>query len=53
MRGICGIDRRFIEWNSEQWKKLLGVSAAAIRKTDFWRKDRQRAIDADKALRGG
>jgi hypothetical protein len=52
MRNICAIDLRFLAWDSEQWSELLGVTAAAIRKTHFWRKDRQPAIDADKELRG-
>jgi hypothetical protein len=50
MRMICGSDRRFLAWDSEQWSELLGVSSPAIRKTPFWREDRQRAIEADREL---
>jgi hypothetical protein len=52
MREICGIDRRFLGYESPQWADLLGVSDAAIRKTPFWKQDRQRAIEADRELRG-
>ena len=46
MRAICGIDRQFIPRNSGYWSKLLGVSAASIRKTSFWKVDRAKAIEA-------
>jgi hypothetical protein len=52
MREICGIDRRFLGYNSTQWAQLLSTSDAAIRKTPFWKQDRQRAIEADRELRG-
>jgi hypothetical protein len=52
MREICAIDRRFLGYDSPQWAELLGVSDAAIRKTAFWVRDRQQAIDADRELRG-
>lgn len=37
MRAICSIDISKAGWSSTRWGKLLGVSAAAIRKTDFWK----------------
>ena len=52
MRAICGIDRRFLGYESPQWAELLGVSDAAIRKTPFWKQDRRPAIEADRELRG-
>jgi hypothetical protein len=51
MRAICGIDRRFLAWNSVKWAELLGITDAAIRKTPFWQVDRQLAINADKELK--
>jgi hypothetical protein len=47
MRKICRIDRRFLGHDSEQWAGLLGVTGPAIRRTDFWRTERQKAIEAD------
>jgi hypothetical protein len=46
MRAICAIDRQYLGWKSPQWADLLGISEPAIRKTMFWREDRQRAIEA-------
>jgi hypothetical protein len=51
MREICGIDKRYLAWQSPQWSGLLGVDSAAIRKTKFWKEDRKLAIEADQALR--
>jgi hypothetical protein len=51
MRKICGIDRRFLAFNSPQMAELLGTTDAAIRKTRFWKHDRKRAIEADQAMR--
>jgi hypothetical protein len=51
MRQICRLDRRLLVWNSTRWGKLLGVSAAAVRKTHFWLTDRPAAIEAYKRLR--
>jgi len=42
MRAIYAIDRRAVGWDSPKWARLLGVSAAAIRQTDWWRKERKR-----------
>jgi hypothetical protein len=52
IRAICRIDLRYLAYKSNQWADLLGTSAAAIRKTTFWKEDRQRAIEADRELRG-
>lgn len=46
LRAICGIDRKYLAWNSPQLAELLGVTAAAIRRTHFWRVDRPAAIEA-------
>jgi hypothetical protein len=43
---ICRLERRFLAWNAEQWGELLGVTSAAIRKTDFWTKDRPQLKEA-------
>jgi hypothetical protein len=52
MRNICAIDRRLLGYDSPQWGELLDVTGDAIRKTAFWKKDRKRAIAADRELRG-
>ena len=49
MREICRIDTRFLGFDSPHWSRLLGVSEAAIRKTTFWKVDRPKAIEADRA----
>lgn len=51
MRDISRIDQRFFGWKSPQWSNLIKVSAAAIRKTKFWKEDRQQAIEQDRNLR--
>jgi hypothetical protein len=53
MRAICAIDRRHLGQPSPWWARLLGVTAAAIRKTLFWKRDRRQAIDADRDRRRG
>ena len=53
MRSICGVDQRYLEWNSHRWSELLGVSDAAIRKSAFWKFDRKRAMEASRSLRKG
>lgn len=52
MREICGVDRRFLGWDSRQWAELLGVKSPAIRKTKFWKEDRPKAIEAQRYLDG-
>jgi hypothetical protein len=44
-REICDVDARFWGKNSPFWAELLGVSDAAIRKTDFWKVDRRKYLD--------
>jgi hypothetical protein len=44
MRDIYAIDNRVVGWDSPKWGKVLGVSADAIRQTDWWKKDRKRLI---------
>jgi hypothetical protein len=51
MREICGIDRRCLSWDSPDWSDVLGRSEAAIRKTPFWKYDRQKAIEAENNLK--
>jgi hypothetical protein len=42
MRNIWVIDNRVLAWNSPKWAKVLGVTDAAVRKTDWWKVDRSR-----------
>jgi hypothetical protein len=44
MRAICGEDKQFINFNSRKWAELLNVSEGAIRKTMFWKRDREQVI---------
>jgi hypothetical protein len=46
MRAICGLDRKHLSKNSEEWANLLSVTGAAIRKTTFWKEERQVSIEA-------
>jgi hypothetical protein len=46
MREICGIDYIALEWNSPTWANLLGVTGGMVRKTQFWKEDRRKAIEA-------
>jgi hypothetical protein len=39
MRLLVALDQRFAGFDSEQWATLLGVTPAAIRKTDYWKKE--------------
>lgn len=50
MRDLCRFDRRYVAWNSNEWAGLLKVSPAAIRKSKFWKHDREDAIVADHAV---
>ena len=47
MREICGLDTTFLAWNSPQWAEFLDVSETAIKKTKFWRLDRNKAIEIE------
>lgn len=47
MREIAAIDYRALAWNSRRWEELLHVSSAAVRQTDFWKIDRNRALRRD------
>jgi hypothetical protein len=51
MRAICAVDLRYLEWDSPTWAKLLDCTPEAVRKSDFWKLDRPRAIEANR--RGG
>jgi hypothetical protein len=42
MRTIYAIDNRVVGWDSPKWASVLGVSDAAVRKTDWWIEDRPR-----------
>jgi hypothetical protein len=42
MRAVVELDRRFDGFNSVQWGELLGISAAAVRQTEFWVSRKQR-----------
>jgi len=42
MAAIYAVDNRVLAWDSPQWAELLGVSDAAVRKTDWWKRDRSR-----------
>lgn len=44
MREICELDNRAAGWKSAMWAKLLGVSDAAIRKTQFWKIGRRKYL---------
>ena len=52
MRDICGVDLRFLGYNSERWSELVGVTSAAIRQTYFWKVDRRKAIEASQSMGG-
>lgn len=44
MKKIYKVDRRFLGYSSEKWADLLHISAAAVRKTHFWKYERPRLI---------
>jgi hypothetical protein len=45
MIDICLIDSRYAGWDSERLGRLLGCSGPAVRKGDWWNKDRKKYID--------
>lgn len=47
MARISVIDNAHLGWSGEQWSELLGVSAAACRKTDWWKVERPRLMGRD------
>ena len=49
MRAIARLDTRFYGYTSPRWSNLLGLTASAIRQTDFWQKDRVAFRDEQKA----
>jgi hypothetical protein len=44
---VCTLDRRFLAWKSPDWGKLLGCSAANIRKGHFWTIWRKNELERD------
>jgi hypothetical protein len=42
MRAIYAIDNRVVGWRSGKWSKVLRVTAAAVRQTDWWKTERTR-----------
>lgn len=42
MRDIYKLDRRVLAWDSPRWARLLRVTDAMVRRTDWWRVDRKR-----------
>lgn len=49
MRRICAIDhRKYLAWKSPQWAAILGVTTAAVRLTEFWKDDRNAAIEVER-----
>jgi hypothetical protein len=44
MRSIYAIDNRALGWTSPKWAKVLGVSDAAVRQTEWWTKERRRLM---------
>ena len=47
MRNIGRIDRLCTDWDSPKWARLLGVTADAIRQTEFWKVDRKKLLKKD------
>jgi hypothetical protein len=47
-QAICRIDRSLWFRDSPWWGQVLGVSAAFIRGTDFWKKDRPKEMEKER-----
>jgi hypothetical protein len=47
MRAIHAADNRVVGYDSPRWAKILGITAAAVRSTDWWRHERPRLRGSD------
>jgi hypothetical protein len=47
LRAIYAVDNRVLGWDSNRWAGMLTSTPQAVRKTDWWKTDRQRLIGVD------